>query len=77
VELGVYKGNSASLLAAFARRENRHVFLYDTLAVFTNATSKVSTAIVVYCLQTLRLLGFRGSQEPRTSCMFRDSFRSP
>jgi Macrocin-O-methyltransferase (TylF) len=34
VELGVYKGNSASLLAAFARRENRQVFLFDTFGGF-------------------------------------------
>ena len=34
VELGVYKGNSAALLAAFARRENRHLFLFDTFGGF-------------------------------------------
>lgn len=34
VELGVYKGNSAAMLAAFARRHNRHVYLFDTFAGF-------------------------------------------
>ena len=34
VELGVYKGNSASVLAAFARRAQRRVFLFDTFSGF-------------------------------------------
>jgi hypothetical protein len=34
VELGVYKGNSASVLAAFARPEKRHVYLFDTFSGF-------------------------------------------
>jgi hypothetical protein len=34
VELGVYKGNSAATLAAFARRDQRHVFLFDTFEGF-------------------------------------------
>jgi hypothetical protein len=34
VELGVYKGNSACILANFARRQNRHVFLFDTFEGF-------------------------------------------
>lgn len=34
VELGVYKGNSAGILAAFARRHGRHVFLFDTFEGF-------------------------------------------
>ena len=34
VELGVYKGNSAGILADFARRHGRHVFLFDTFAGF-------------------------------------------
>lgn len=34
VELGVYKGNSAGILAAFARRHGRHVFLFDTFDGF-------------------------------------------
>jgi hypothetical protein len=34
VEIGVYKGNSASLLAAFARRHKRSVFLFDTFGGF-------------------------------------------
>lgn len=34
VELGVYKGNSAGILAAFARRHGRHLFLFDTFEGF-------------------------------------------
>lgn len=34
VELGVYKGNSAALLATLARRKNRHLYLFDTFAGF-------------------------------------------
>jgi len=34
VELGVYKGNSASMLATLARRHNRRVFLFDTFEGF-------------------------------------------
>jgi hypothetical protein len=34
VELGVYKGNSASILAAFARRNRRRLFLFDTFEGF-------------------------------------------
>jgi hypothetical protein len=34
VELGVYKGNSASILAAYARRQSRRVFLFDTFEGF-------------------------------------------
>lgn len=34
VELGVYKGNSASILASLARRHQRHVFLFDTFGGF-------------------------------------------
>lgn len=34
VELGVYKGNSATMLASFARRTNRRVFLFDTFEGF-------------------------------------------
>jgi hypothetical protein len=34
VELGVYKGNSAGMLAAFARRHHRRVFLFDTFEGF-------------------------------------------
>jgi len=34
VELGVYKGNSAGILAAFARRHGRRVFLFDTFQGF-------------------------------------------
>ena len=34
VELGVYKGNSSSLLAALARPEKRHVYLFDTFSGF-------------------------------------------
>lgn len=34
VELGVYKGNSAGILAAFARRHGRRVYLFDTFQGF-------------------------------------------
>lgn len=34
VELGVYKGNSAVMLAAFARRARRPVYLFDTFEGF-------------------------------------------
>jgi hypothetical protein len=34
VELGVYKGNSAGVLAAFAREHARQVFLFDTFGGF-------------------------------------------
>ena len=34
VELGVYKGNSAKLLAALAKRWDREIFLFDTFASF-------------------------------------------
>ena len=34
VELGVYKGNSAKLLALLARKQNRHVYLFDTFEGF-------------------------------------------
>lgn len=34
VELGVYKGNSAGILATFARRYGRHTFLFDTFEGF-------------------------------------------
>jgi len=34
VELGVYKGNSAGILAMLARRHGRHVFLFDTFGGF-------------------------------------------
>ena len=33
-ELGVYKGNSACLLAFMARRSGRHVYLFDTFSGF-------------------------------------------
>jgi O-methyltransferase len=33
-ELGVYKGNSAALLAHFARRHNRQLYLFDTFSGF-------------------------------------------
>lgn len=33
-ELGVYKGNSAKVLAEIARREGRHIYLFDTFAGF-------------------------------------------
>jgi Macrocin-O-methyltransferase (TylF) len=34
VELGVYKGNSAALLATLARKHERHTFLFDTFSGF-------------------------------------------
>jgi hypothetical protein len=34
VELGVYKGNSASMLAAFSREHRRHLYLFDTFEGF-------------------------------------------
>ena len=34
VELGVYKGNSAKLLASLGRRQNRHLYLFDTFTGF-------------------------------------------
>jgi hypothetical protein len=34
VELGVYKGNSAAMLAALARKGGRHVYLFDTFEGF-------------------------------------------
>ena len=34
VELGVYKGNSAGILATIARNHGRHVFLFDTFGGF-------------------------------------------
>jgi hypothetical protein len=36
VELGVYKGNSAGVLATFARQQNRRLFLFDTFGGFDN-----------------------------------------
>lgn len=34
VELGVYKGNSAAILAALAREKQRHLYLFDTFSGF-------------------------------------------
>jgi len=34
VELGVYKGNSAAVLAALGRRKKRHTYLFDTFSGF-------------------------------------------
>lgn len=34
VEVGVYKGNSSYVLAHYARKFNRHLFLFDTFAGF-------------------------------------------
>jgi len=34
IELGVYKGNSAKLLATLGRRHKRHIYLFDTFAGF-------------------------------------------